>query len=298
MLTRLSSPVALIVLVASVLLTTLFWAGCQSGQSTDLWAQAKKRGYLTIGTSVTFPPYGYLDDKGEPQGFDISIHQELAKRLLGDPKAVRYVYLTVPSRMAALNSHRVDFILGGYTMTEQRKRYVRFTTPYYTTFLTMIVNRDSGITHTSQLTGKKVAFDFGGTSEMILKEQYPQFTKVGYHSLAEELTALEQHRVDAIIHIEDIGIQVMKKKPGMVMLTERLAVHQFGAGFVKTPEGDVLYDKVESALNAMAKEGLLDKLALKWMSRKATFKDPEKTLDPIAFKNTGKAGDSKFGPSR
>ena len=295
---RLVSPVIMIVIAVSCIAMTLLMAACRSAQPTDLWAQAKKRGYLTVGTSVTFPPYGYLDDKGEPQGFDISINQELAKRLLGDPKAVRYVYLTVPARMAALNSHRVDFILGGYTMTEQRKQYVRFTTPYYTTFLNMIVNRDSGLTHTNQLDGKKVAFDFGGTSEMILKEQYPQFTKVGYHSLAEELTALEQHRVDAIIHIEDIGLQVMKKKPGMVMLPERLAVHQFGVGFVKTPEGDVLYDKVESTLNDMAKEGLLDKLALKWMGRKATFKDPEKTLDPIAFKNTGKAGDSKFGPSR
>ena len=279
-------------------MTALVWTGCQSKHAPDTWAQAKKRGFLTIGTSVSFPPYGYLDKKGEPQGFDIQINHELAKRLMGDSNAVRFVYLTVPARMAALNSHRVDFILGGYTMTELRKKYVRFTPAYNTTFLTMLVNRDSGITHTRQLTGKKVAFDFGGTSEMILKEQYPQFIKVGYHSLAEELTALEQHRVDAIIHIEDIGLQVMKKKPAMLMLPERLAVHQFGVGFVKTPEADALYEKVAAALSDMEKEGLVDKLSLQWMGRRAIIKNPEKTLDPIAFEHTGKPGDSKFAPSR
>src|SRR5690349_4865473 len=65
------------------------------------------RGKLIIAIDTTTPPYGFLDDKLEPTGFDIEIAQKMGEAL---KVPVEFVTVTSPGRIPALLTHQVDVV--------------------------------------------------------------------------------------------------------------------------------------------------------------------------------------------
>ena len=80
--------------------------------------------------NITFSdkaPFGYVDDAGEYQGYDV----EFAKRLVEDLGVdVEWVATDPANRVPFLESNKVDIILANFTVTEERAEKVDFTLPY------------------------------------------------------------------------------------------------------------------------------------------------------------------------
>src|SRR5260370_38506148 len=76
--------------------------------SADKLKDVIARGYLIVGTTSTTPPFGYKDEKGELQGFDIEVSRLVAKALFGDPTKVRFELLSNEARWSALENDQVD----------------------------------------------------------------------------------------------------------------------------------------------------------------------------------------------
>ncbi|MCW5237558.1 hypothetical protein D5047_15225 [Verminephrobacter eiseniae] len=68
----------------------------------DKLADVLKRGYLIVGTTGSSPPFGFKDEKGELQGFDVDMSRLIAKALFGDPQKVKFVLLGNEARWTAL----------------------------------------------------------------------------------------------------------------------------------------------------------------------------------------------------
>ena len=64
----------------------------QDQSATSSIEQIKKNGVVRIGVFSDKPPFGYLDEKGKNQGFDVEIAKHVAKDLLGDENKVEFVY--------------------------------------------------------------------------------------------------------------------------------------------------------------------------------------------------------------
>ena len=93
----------------------------------------KTRGKLITGVKVDYPPFGFLDKKGVHKGFDIDITKALSKELFGNEDAVEFVSVTSEDRIAFLTSGKIDVIAATLTITEERKRDVDFSIPYFIT---------------------------------------------------------------------------------------------------------------------------------------------------------------------
>ncbi|HED6843254.1 TPA: transporter substrate-binding domain-containing protein, partial [Campylobacter coli] len=105
----------------------VFLAACggnsDSGASNSL-ERIKQDGVVRIGVFGDKPPFGYVDEKGVNQGYDIVLAKRIAKELLGDENKVQFVLVEAANRVEFLKSNKVDIILANFTQTPERAEQV------------------------------------------------------------------------------------------------------------------------------------------------------------------------------
>ena len=92
---------------------------------------------LKLGTNATFPPFEYLEGK-DIVGFDISVGERIAK---DKGMQLEVVNMDFDSLIPALSSGAIDFIAAGMSVTEERKKNVSFSVPYFESEQVIIVRK-------------------------------------------------------------------------------------------------------------------------------------------------------------
>lgn len=191
-----------IILAVSVIAGVL--AGCgSSSDSADTKAKAgtldeiKKKGKIKIGVFSDKNPFGYVDENGDIQGYDVYFAKRIGKDLLGSEKNVEFVYVEAANRVEYLKAGKVDIILANFTVTEERSEQVDFALPYMKVALGVVSPEDSLITDVDELKGKKLIVVKGTTAETYFTEKYPEITLVKFDEYQEAYDALLDGRGDA-----------------------------------------------------------------------------------------------------
>lgn len=167
--------------------------------STGTLEKVLKAKKLVVGSLLDNEPYGTKDKDGKPEGYDVDISALLAKSL-----GVSYemVGLTVPERITALETGKVDVVIGNFTITLERAQKVDFTDPYDAGAAGILVLKDSTIAHATDLAGKKVGVTKGSTDETSCDNMIAagiKFNKVLFDNGDDEETALKNKQIDAIV---------------------------------------------------------------------------------------------------
>ncbi len=92
---------------------------------------------LKLGTNAAFPPFEYVDGKAIV-GFDITMGQKIAKTA---NQKLEVVDMAFDSLIPALQSSSIDFIAAGMSVTEERKKNVDFSIPYFASEQVIIVRK-------------------------------------------------------------------------------------------------------------------------------------------------------------
>ena len=177
----------------------------------------KERGTIRIGVFSDKSPFGYVDSNGENQGFDVYIAKRFAKDLLGDESKVEFVLVDAASRVAYLESNKVDIIMANFTVTDERKQKVDFANPYMKVSLGIVSPDSALITSVDQLKGKKAIVAKGTTAQTYLTENYPDIELVKYEQYSEIFQALKDGRGDAIVNDNTEVIAWAKENPGFTV---------------------------------------------------------------------------------
>lgn len=126
------------------------------------------RGVLRVGVKNAVVGFGYQDPAtGEYSGMEIELAKKLAEQLGVD---VEFTTVTAATRTELLDSGDIDCVLATFTITDERKESWDFTTPYYTDYVTVLVEDADGITSLADLKGKIVGVSSGSTSARSLVE--------------------------------------------------------------------------------------------------------------------------------
>ncbi|MCR4705696.1 MAG: basic amino acid ABC transporter substrate-binding protein [Lachnospiraceae bacterium] len=214
-------------------------------------------GTLTVGTNAEFPPFEYVNDAGEPDGFDIALI-----KAIGDKMGVKVEVenMDFDALVASIGS-KIDVAIAGMTVTEERKQTVDFSDPYYEAVQYVIVKKDSTIATADDLKGKNIGVQLGTTGDFLV-EDIEGATAAQYQKAVDAVNDLLNDRVEAVI---------IDKNPALVF-TEKYADQLVALpgdtfGFeqenyaIAMPKGDKeLADAINKALAELKKDGTFDKL--------------------------------------
>src|SRR6266540_1154868 len=118
-------------------------------------AAVKSRKKWLIGVKCDFPPFGFIDVRGNNDGYDVQVARRFASLAFGSKKKVNFTCVTTPSRIPTLMSGRVDIIVSTLTWTQARADQIDFSIPYYSATGRLLVPNNSTVTVPS-LAGKTV----------------------------------------------------------------------------------------------------------------------------------------------
>lgn len=195
--------------------------GAPAGQARTL-DEIKNSGKIKIGVFSDKNPFGYVDENGEIQGYDVYFAKRIAKDLLGSEDAVEFVYVEAASRVEYLQSAKVDIILANFTVTEERKEKVDFALPYMKVALG-VVSPDSGlITSVDDLKDKNLIVVKGTTAETYFTENYPELKLTKFDEYQEAYDALLDGRGDAFSTDNTEVLAWARQNPGFTVGVESL----------------------------------------------------------------------------
>ncbi|GLW00664.1 ABC transporter substrate-binding protein [Streptomyces lavendulae] len=194
---RIRATAALAATAASAFLA----AGCSSGGSGPGEAAGGvpvvEKGKLTTCTHLPYPPFQF-EQNGKVVGFDVALIDLVARNLKVEQKILDTPFENFKTG-AFLNSGQCDLAAAGMTITDERKKNVDFSVPYFDATQALLASRKSGVTTLAELKAKggKLGAQAETTGESYAKAQ--GFNPVSFESSDAVLNGLRTGQVDAVV---------------------------------------------------------------------------------------------------
>ena len=177
------------VLVSLVLILSLGILSASADTVFRTLDEIKDSGYINIGVFSDKNPFGYVDENGEYQGYDVYFARRIGEDL---GVTVNFVSTEAANRVEYLETGKVDIILANLTVTKERAEKVDFALPYMNVALGVVSPDSRVITDLSQIgPDDQVIVISGTTAETYLIENYPDIKLQKYDTYANAKNALE-----------------------------------------------------------------------------------------------------------
>jgi polar amino acid transport system substrate-binding protein len=236
-------------------------AESQSASSDASAAATLTEGKLIIGTNLAFPPFEYIGDDGEADGFDIALIKAIGEKL---GLEVEIQDMEFGSLVAAIGT-KIDASIAGMTITEDRKNSVDFSDSYYDATQYVVALADDTYETAADLEGKKIGCQLGTTGETVAGD-IPGATVQSYDKAVDAVNDLVNGKVDLVI-IDQNPAQVFAEKfEGKVVAIDGTKfdfdVEQYA---IALPKGSALVEQVNEALAELIADGTFDELAQQYL---------------------------------
>ncbi|MGZ4970506.1 MAG: ABC transporter permease subunit, partial [Methylobacter sp.] len=268
---------------------------------------------LKIGVSATREPFSFVDKNGRVTGHDGELARIIGAKL---NRPVEFFNMKFMALIPALQSSRVDLIVTGMTATEERKKYVDFTEPYYANAQVMLVRKsaaptpptatesaDNEIVKLEDIDGKRVAVLGGSAGDLAARKHFPNASFQVFVASADAALAVKVRKADAFVYDKSVLLNLAEKNPELVILDQPVDKLEIAAAIRK--DNTALLDEINRVLSELKKEGTLQQLRHKWIDTKYTVtpqippinKTPSKevlrmgtcaTIEPFSFQADGK----------
>jgi L-cystine transport system substrate-binding protein len=270
----------LLTIVTVITLIAVLLVGCGKAAETNKTEQTKATlldkvkgsGKLTVGLMGTYPPYNFMNDKNEVDGFDADIAKEVAKRL--GVKA-EFVPTEWSGMIAGLEQSKYDIVVSQMTITEERKKNLDFSQPYIKNAVNIIVKADNtNINSLNDLKGKKVGVGLGTNDEKYLRDEaipkVGKFEILTYNDVITSLLDINNGRSDATINnIFAIKPQIEKNNLKLKVVGEPIKEDLAGMAVRKgNPE---FLQAVDKAFSDMKADGTYKEIFKKWFGVEPTI---------------------------
>ena len=151
--------------------------------------EIKEDGTINIGVFSDKNPFGYVDENGEYQGYDVYFANRIGEDLGVE---VNFVSTEAANRIEYLQTGKVDVILANFTVTDERAEEVDFALPYMNVALGVVSPDSNVITSLDDWNSDdQIIVISGTTAETYLTENYPDIPLQKYDSYATAKNALE-----------------------------------------------------------------------------------------------------------
>lgn len=228
-------------------------------------------GKLTIATGEpAYSPWVENNDPASGKGFEAAIAYAVAGKLGFANADVVWVRSTFDAAVAP-GAKDWDFNLQQFSITEERRNAVDFSSPYYTTAQAVVTLKGSpvsGATTVAELKGALLGAQTGTTSHRMLTETVAPTTAPSvFNNSQDTVQALKGGQVDAIVVDLPTALYLVAAEldDGVVVgqFADTSGGDQFG---LVLPKGSALTAAVTGAVDALRADGTLDSLTKTWLS--------------------------------
>ncbi len=241
-------------------------ASSDAANKSNLTLEAvMKRGKLIAGVSTKEPPFGFYESK-RLKGMDIDLAEALAKKIFKGEDKIEFLPAPVESMLDLLKSGKIDLLMTPISETEERKREIDFSIPYFISGHLVAVDRDSKFHQYEDLKGKRVGVIRGTLGEKIIPTFIAGSKIIEFQNNNDALKALHEQKLDAFMQI-DVFIFYMEQKDRdlRVINLRPLQPSPIGIGIRKGDEGWRKF--IDNSLSEMMENGEYRKLLDKWFGK-------------------------------
>ena len=215
-----------------------------------------KKGVLTVGVEIGYPPMEYFDGNGNPAGFDISLAKAIGEKL---GLEIEFVDIAWDAIFVSLDAKRYDCIISSVTILPERIEKYNISKPYIQTTLAIVLPRNTRrrVTSPRDLGGLAVAFQESTTSEYImeeLREEGLRFTPYAYDKVMRCFDELRLGRVDAIMTDLLVAYEYISRSDFFEVVWQG-GEEEFG--IVLRKDNNALTDAINNAIDELFEEGTM-----------------------------------------
>ncbi|WP_304331293.1 basic amino acid ABC transporter substrate-binding protein [Brachyspira innocens] len=238
-----------IIIALSIILTVFI--GCQ---------KKEEKNKLYVGTNAEFEPFEYREGDNIV-GFDIDLINEIAK-LIG--AEIEVVDMQFDGLLPALEAKKIDLIVAGMTATEERKKFVNFSEPYYNSKQSIVVlSNNTDITTFDNFAGKKVGVVLGYTGDILVSEM-TNVEVQKFNATSETILALKSQKVDAVVLDYEPAKNYVAQNKELKLIETDSATEEYSIAMRK--DDTELLTKVNDALKTLKENGTYETLLGKYFA--------------------------------
>ena len=213
--------------------------------------EIKSAGTINIGVFSDKHPFGYVDENGEYQGYDIYFGNRLAEDL---GVKINYVSTEAANRVEYLETGKVDIILANFTVTPERAEAVDFALPYMNVGLGVISSDKEPVTSLDNWKAEDEMIVISGTTaETYMIKNYPDIKLQKYDTYANAKNALLNGSGKAWVNDNTEVIAFAKSNPGYTVGIDNLGAKDTIAPAV-TKGNTTLLEWINTEIESLGKE--------------------------------------------
>jgi polar amino acid transport system substrate-binding protein len=214
-------------------------------------SDVKKRKKWLIGVKCDFSPFGFIDVRGNNEGYDVQVARRFATLAFGNKKKVDFTCVTTPSRIPTLMSGRVDIIVSTLTWTAARAEQIDFSIPYYSATGRLLVPNNSSV-NVPNLAGKTVVTTRGAIYATWTANCFKNTKLLQVDSPALAVAAVKDGRADTFMFDDAFLLGVATQDRDLRLTGDKFLNVPWGIGIRK---GDTAMSRwVNAALRYMKKK--------------------------------------------
>lgn len=234
--------------------------GLIAATALSLTGAAHAQDVLRVATDATFPPFEYTEG-GKRVGFDVELIEAIGKTM---NRKVEWTDIDFKGLIPGLLAKRFDVAASAIYITDERRKVVDFTDPYYPGGLVIMTKKgDQSIKGPDDLKGKKVSVQVGTKSVGFLKDNFPAIERVEVEKNQEMFQLVEVGRADAAVTGKPAAKVYARTRGTLQVLDKALTVEEYG--FAIRKDDVELTRQFNEALKKLKADGTYDKLVAKYL---------------------------------
>lgn len=238
------------------MMRTILTAAALAVAATGAMAQQNVR----LGTEGAYPPYNFLNDAGEVDGFEREVGDELCARA---ELACEWVTNEWDSIIPNLTSGNYDAIMAGMSITPERSEVIAFTQNY----LPPAPSAYAAMSEDADLTGGVVAAQTSTIQAGHVAESGA--TLLEFATYDETIAAVRSGEADAIFADKDALVPTVEESGGELAFVGEDVSLGSGIGVGLRQSDTELRETLDAAITSMKEDGSLNELILKWFGEDA-----------------------------
>jgi polar amino acid transport system substrate-binding protein len=217
-------------------------------------AAVRQRRRWIIGVKCDSPPFGYVNIRGQNDGFDVDIARWFSRFAFGRPNRVSYVCAPTAAREPLLTTNRVDLVISTFTYTSDRDTRIDFSRPYYKATGRLLVRTGSPINRLSDINGRRIATTDGSIYHRWMRRCFSGAEVVTTDGVTASVLRLNQGRADAVMWDDTVLAPIAAQDRTLEMTSDTFLEAPYGIGI---RQGNTAMKRwVDSRLNIMKRRDL------------------------------------------